>query len=268
MRVYVSADIEGTTGIADWDEALPRNRDYGPWRERMVAEVRAVVRGARSGGATDVWVKDAHAHARNLRPEDLPRATLIRGWSGHPAMMIQELDASFSALLCVGYHSPAGTSGHPLAHTLAGAYAEVRVNGALISEFLLNARQAATHGVPAVFLAGDAALCASAKTALPGLVTVPTHRGAGLSTIGRPLEAVLEALEEGAERAVRSAATAVAVAPQGPFTLQVRFRRPMHAVVASHYPGAEAIGEHSARLTVDTWLELLAALMFWYRAAG
>ena len=72
-----------------------------------------------SAGATEIWVKDAHDTARNLIAARLPpQARLMRGWSGHPYQMVDGLDASFKALLMIGYHSRAGSDTNPLAHTL------------------------------------------------------------------------------------------------------------------------------------------------------
>lgn len=264
MKVYISADIEGITGIAHWDEALPKGPDYAPWRERMAAEVQAVVRGARAGGATEVWVQDAHGGARNLRPTDLPDAHLVRGWSGHPAMMIQALDDTFDALLCVGYHSPAPSAGSPLAHTLCGTFAEVRVDGRVVSEFDLAAAMAASLGVPTLFLSGDNELCAAASESHPHLQTVPTHTGVGLSVEGRPLTATQEALEHHARLACSQPRPGTVRPLAAPLTLSVRFKRPMFAYGAAFYPGARSTGPDTAEATVSSWLELLTALKFWF----
>jgi D-amino peptidase len=109
MKVFISADIEGVTGITHWDEADRLKPEYSEFREQMTAEVSAACEGALQAGFTEIWVKDAHASARNLIAAKLPRETrLIRGWSGHPFSMVQELDASFDAMLMIGYHSRVG----------------------------------------------------------------------------------------------------------------------------------------------------------------
>jgi D-amino peptidase len=261
MKVYISADIEGISGITSWDEAMPTGPDYGPWRKRMVAEVQAVVRGARSAGATEIWVQDAHASARNLRPDELPDVHLVRGWSGHPAMMVQALDSTFAALLCAGYHSPALSAAHPLAHTLCGGFAEVRVDGVLFSEFGLAATLADTLGVPTRFLSGDAALCEAEAAARPGLVTVPVHRGVGPSTWSRPLDGILAELEASARAACLS--PLASATPQGPWELTVRFKLPAHAYGAAFYPGARLMCDDTVALDAKTWLDILTPLKFW-----
>ncbi len=65
MKVYISADIEGVTGVTTWDEAELHKPDHGIAQEQMTAEVRAACEGALNAGATEIWVKDAHDSGRN-----------------------------------------------------------------------------------------------------------------------------------------------------------------------------------------------------------
>src|SRR5690349_24770098 len=106
MKVYISADIEGTTGITDWEEATKTHSTYMEFRERMTDEVVAACEGAIEAGAREILIKDAHDSGRNIISGRLPDcARLIRGWSCHSFGSVQELDESFDALLFVGYHA-------------------------------------------------------------------------------------------------------------------------------------------------------------------
>ena len=79
MKLYISADIEGVTGIVHWDEADSGKSGYAEFRERMTEEVVAACAGAEAAGVEEILVKDAHATARNIFAERLPRcARLIR----------------------------------------------------------------------------------------------------------------------------------------------------------------------------------------------
>src|SRR5262245_14222841 len=119
MKIFISADIEGIAGITSWQEADPNSAQYRPYQERMTEEVKAACLGALDAGAKEIWVRDAHWYARNLLHERLPREVrLVRGWSRHPYMMVQEIDPSFDAVAFVGYHSRGGSGANPLAHTL------------------------------------------------------------------------------------------------------------------------------------------------------
>jgi D-amino peptidase len=264
MRLYVSADIEGVTGIASWDEADKAHADYAWFRERMHREVAAACEGGLAGGATAVTVKDAHGSGRNLHPDRLPRPTsLIRGWSGHPYGMVQELDDSYGAIAFVGYHSPGTSGGHPLSHTLTGKFARVELDGDRLSELRLNVMTARVHGVPAVFVSGDAGLCAEAEALLPDAVVVATGRGVGHSTVGRHPDQVLDAIRAGMAEGVDRASRGQVAPPVGPFALEVRFRVHHDAYRASHYPGAEAVADDRVRLVATGWIDVLRALLFW-----
>ena len=107
MKVYLSADIEGTAGVVLWDQAEKGKPDYQEAREQMTAEVAAACEGLLDGGATEVWVQDTHGTTINIIASRLPERTrLIRGWSGHPFFMLQALDETFDAVALIGYHSP------------------------------------------------------------------------------------------------------------------------------------------------------------------
>ena len=41
MKIYISADIEGITGIAHWDEATRAHPAYPEFQQRMPAEPAA-----------------------------------------------------------------------------------------------------------------------------------------------------------------------------------------------------------------------------------
>ena len=173
MKIYISADIEGVAGITNWNEAEKNHPDYPEFRERMTDEVVAACDGAIAAGATEILIKDAHDSGRNILAERLPDcARLVRAWSGHPLAMVQELDASFDAVLMVGYHSKAGTESNPLAHTITLRVARLSINGTLASEALIHSWAAALHRVPVVFLSGDQGICADAKGFNPGITTV------------------------------------------------------------------------------------------------
>ena len=51
MKVYLSADIEGITGVTHWDEADRQSPDHKEFKEQMTAEVAAACEGALQAGA-------------------------------------------------------------------------------------------------------------------------------------------------------------------------------------------------------------------------
>jgi len=98
MKVFISADIEGVTGVTHWDETDLNKAEFAAASEQMTAEVAAACEGALEAGATEILVKDAHGDARNIIASKLPHEVrLIRDWAPEPLMMMQGLDKSFQA---------------------------------------------------------------------------------------------------------------------------------------------------------------------------
>jgi len=263
MKVYISADIEGTTGITNWDEAEKPHPTYQEFRERMTDEVVAACEGAIEAGAKEILIKDAHDSGRNIISGRLPDcAKLIRGWSGHPFCMVQELDESFDALLFVGYHAKAGSDDNPLAHTLRLRVAHLMINGVIASEFHMHAFAAATVKVPSVFLSGDEGICADAPGIVPGIVTVPVSRGIGPSTLSIAPKLAVKEIREGVVRALQGNRVACQITMPKHFTLEIKYTTPIDAYRASWYPGAKLAAPRTVQFESDDYFEVLRAIKF------
>jgi len=87
VKVYISADIEGITGLVSWSQCSRpdgKSFDYTFARRMMSHDVNAAIRGARAAGATEIVVKDSHGNSKNLLIEDLgPRERHRRHDDGH-----------------------------------------------------------------------------------------------------------------------------------------------------------------------------------------
>ncbi len=267
MRVYVSADIEGVAGIAHWNEADRSNADYAEFREQMTAEVAAACAGALEAGATDILVKDAHDSARNIIAARLPRETrLARGWSGHPFLMVEGLDASYGALVLVGYHSKAGSDANPLAHTITQSIALITVNGEPASEMRLHAYAAASVSVPLVFVSGDAGVCGEAQDLDPRISTVAVKEGLGsLVTSLHPALAV-ERIHDGVRDALRASRPNGAIRLASSFAVEITFRDHAKAYSASFYPGVRQVDPRRVGFQTGTWFDVLRTIAFLRRA--
>ena len=264
MKVFISADIEGVTGITDWCEAdldSPTNVEF---RERMTAEVVAACEGALRAGANELVVKDAHWTGRNLFAERLPReARLHRGWSGHPYSMVQGLDATFAAAVFIGWHSAGGRGGNPLAHTLSSQrLIGVRVNGVWASEFLLHAYAAALEGVPVVFVSGDEALCGDVAELDPAIETVAVTRGLGAATLALHPSDARERIREGVARACTQPLRATPARLPERFSVEVVRKDPREAYRLAFYPGARLVDAHTVGFEATAWFEVLRMLRF------
>ncbi|MDR1638913.1 MAG: M55 family metallopeptidase [Clostridiales bacterium] len=264
MKLLISADIEGTCGIADWDEtAENRSVWYSYFKEQMSKEVSAACQGALDGGADYVRVKDAHHSARNINPALLPRGVqLHRGWSGSPFCMAAGVEEGFDALAFTGYHSPACGAGNPLSHTMETDIDEVLINGVRTSEFMIHAYAAAMKGVPSIFLSGDEALCELAQQFVPGITVFPVMQGIGKSTISmHPADAV-EGIRSAMKTAVEKRGDDCLVKLPEHFTAEVKYVNHHRAFKLSFYPGASLFGERTVAFSSDDYMEVLRFFHF------
>jgi len=264
MKIYLSADIEGTCGICAWpetDRATPF--DYTPYQQQMTREVAAACRGALEAGAEEVFVKDAHDSARNIDPMQLPRRIRInRGWTGDPLSMMTGIDReTFDAVFFTGYHSNAANPGNPLSHTMNLRNNRVTLNGVPCSEFLINTYTAGYYGVPVALVTGDKALCDFAKALIPAITTVPVNEGWGGSVTSiHPMEAV-ERIEAAAKEAALKAAECTVPMPDH-FHMEIDFVQHTMAAGKQSYPGATLKDDKYVCFDTDDWYEMLRFCRF------
>ena len=263
MKIYISADIEGVNGSTHLDETDKKNPDYAEFQEQMTAEVLAACQGALNAGAKEIWVKDAHDTARNIKASSLPaQVKLLRGWSGHPFCMVEGLDETFDALLLVGYHSRAGSNSSPLAHTISGKAAYARINERYASELLISAYTAGWLKVPLVFVSGDAGLCEEATELIPDMVTVAVKRGVGNSTINIHPQVAIERIRTGAQQALEGNLGNCRVNLPERFHVEIRYEEHSRAYQYSFYPGASLADPFTLRFEAHDYFDVLRLFAF------
>ena len=265
MKIYISADMEGITGVTHWDE-VDHNKPsvYTQFQAKMTQEVVAACEGANDAGAKEIWVKDAHYSGRNILSEELPEnVKLIRGWSGHPYSMVQELDESFDALMMVGYHSMAGKGGNPLAHTLSSSKLDsVYINDRQTSEFFLHGNIAAKHGVPLVFVSGDAGLCEEVQDVSPNTITHATMVGVGDSTICIQPEESRKAIQKKVKSALSGDLKSCVWKRPSSFSLKIRYVKQQAAYRASHYSGSTLVDAKTVLFETKDYDEIMRFILF------
>lgn len=252
MKVFISADIEGISGVAT-NQQLKTNSEYQRFRKLMMADVNAAIEGACNGGATEVVVADGHGNMSNLLIEDLdPRARLVSG-SNRVMCQLEGLDESFDAIMFVGHHGREGGSDAVISHTLAGICVnEMKINGKVVGETEMNAFVAGAFGVPAVFISGDDAYVKEVKETLPEVEAVVVKRAVDrfAAELIHPTVAAGQ-IREKAEIAIQKAKTIEPLAIQGPVTFEIQFKGPQQAKMTTTLPTVEAVDPKTIRFTCD-----------------
>lgn len=264
MKIFISADIEGSIGVLDGSECRHGNEEYERARRYMTQEVAAASRGAVLAGAEEILVKDAHGTGRNIIIDDLPEdVKVVRGWSGHPFTMLQELDETYDGVIFTGYHSGAGIGGNPLAHTISGGVVqEIRINGKKASEYLINSYTATYVGVPVIYVCGDRKLMEEVEGHKLGIETLAVKEGRGGSIMGISLGKGLKLIEEGAARSVKEIGNIKKLELPEEFNLELVFKSEAQAVRGSFYPGMKRSGAYEVEGVFKDYFDLLKALLF------
>jgi D-amino peptidase len=249
MKVYISVDFEGVSGIVAWEQAGGQTHEYQLGRELVLGETNAAIEGALSAGAAEVVVNDSHAAMRNLDLARLAgRATYISG-RYKPLYMMQGLDGSFDAVFFVGYHSAVGAAA-VLSHTYnPESIWEVRLNGEVTGEAGINALVAQACGVPVVLLTGDGRSGEEARRFLPHVRTVETKRSVSrFAAENLHPETARELVREGAAVALAGAASADPRPIPVPARLDVTFLTEDMAEMATWVSGVECSAPRAVAL--------------------
>jgi len=229
MKVYISVDIEGISGIVDREMMSPAGREYERGRMLMTQDANAAIEGAIKAGAEYIVVNDSHGPMRNLLIEELhPAAELITGPGGAKEhCMIEGADEEkFDAAIFVGYHAMARTLKAIHSHTFVGAaVAEVRINGKAHGELGVNAAVLATLGIPTVMVTGDESTVAEAHNFLgDSIETVAVKKARGYNAARcRPLADCRQDITEAAQRALEHVRDTPLYEPDRPWQLEVDF---------------------------------------------
>jgi D-amino peptidase len=247
MKILVSADMEGVTGVTTWDQVTPGHAEYARFRKLMTADVNCAVRGAFEAGAAEVLVTDGHWNGSNILVEELdPRARLNSG-SPSPFSMMQGIDQGVDGVLFVGYHARHGSQDAVLDHTWSDTcVVNVWLNDMPAGEYTLNAALAGHHKVPVLMATGDQTACAQMADQLGALELAVVKQASGhFSADCLPPDVTGEMIAEAARRAVRRLASGNAPRPfvaKTPVSVAVELISSDMADRAGQLPGMSRAG--------------------------
>lgn len=264
MRVYISMDAEGISGIYKLAQVMPGHTEYEYARKLMAGDINAAVAGACDAGAENVFVCDAHNGGDNLHITDLDERTILCSGADRPFSMAEGAELGYDAALLIGYHTRKGSKG-VISHSYAyGSMVEMRINGKIASEYELIGYMIGYYGVPVVFLSGDDIITADARENVPGIHTVETKR-----CISNGAAACLHPKVTG--RRIREEVKAAllnlkdeGIAPmrlKGPVTIDVRYSAEAQAWKAMQAPNTIRLGEATVRYFGEDYKKAFTAFL-------
>ncbi|GIH09731.1 D-aminopeptidase DppA [Rhizocola hellebori] len=260
MKVFISVDMEGVAGIVDWAQCLATGDDYALGRDLLVGEVNAAIGGAVAAGATEILVNDAHSFMRNLPPDLIGGEASYLSGRFKPLYMMQGLDASFDAVVFLGYHAAIATPG-VLSHTYnPRAIADVRLCGTTTGEAGLNALVAQHFRVPVAVITGDQYVGPEAAPFCPGIKHLQVKESISrYSALNMHPRKARDLIREGVRAALCDLAPPPAIA--SPATIEIRFTSPDMAEQATWVRGVSRLDSLTVSLTDDEPLRLYQAFI-------
>lgn len=257
LKVYISVDMEGVVGTVTGDQLGPAGFEYTRFREFMTREALAAVNAAKEMGATEILISDSHGNGENLLIEMFPPdVRIIRSWPRRQTMMAG-LDASFDAVLFIGYHASTNNMKGVRAHTFSSArLTRVALNGVNVTEGAWGAAVAGHYGVPVVMMSGDDAAIAEVRSLVGNLEAAETKRNLGFHAantltpqasyelIGQKVKAALGRLKDFKPYVLST-----------PITVDISFKNQMPAEVLAYLRNIERTDSHSIRFRAKDMLE-------------
>lgn len=257
LKVFISVDMEGVSGLINWDETSQGGPDYPLFRRLMTEEANAAISGALDAGATEIVVRDAHDSARNILPDLLrPEAKLIREWNSALSMM-EGIDRSYDAVVFVGNHARAGTPNAVLKHTMSLSLYDLILNGVRLPEAAWNAAIAGYFDVPVIFLSGDKAICQQIQEIIGPIETAAVKEGLGPAAVMIHPAKAQEMIRKGVAAGLRNLKAAKPYKPAAPYKLELVFTDENLARRASLIPGADRTGERSVAFTSSDFMDIV-----------
>lgn len=260
LKVFISVDMEGITGVFHEDEVWRGKPDYEYFRRIVTGEANAAIEGAIAAGASEVLVRDTHGGMNHLLPELLDkRARLVRGPTHPQSMMVtmEGFDASYDAVVLIGYHARAGFPDSILPHTMSGNVLDYRINGIPQSEASYSALIAGLHDVPVVMISGDKAACEDARQTLgQDLEAVAVKEALNGGAISLHPEVARTMIRAAVERGVRNRAKHRPYKLSAPYKVTLKVKQ-QNAVI----PGARVNAPGEIEFESPDLLEALDAIV-------
>ena len=256
MKVYILGDLEGAAGVVDFESQTYSDGKYYEQARRLATlEVNAMVEGLRAAGVSEILFLDGHGSGGIDIEMMHPDAKVVYG---RPIQVPWELDGSFDAMLLYGHHARANTDKGVLCHSWSSRTIDnCWLNGQLIGEIGLNIMIAGYFDVPTIFISGDDAAIAEAKSYVPNIEGISVKRGLSrTSAVSLPPARARLEIQEGVQRAIERLGDIAPFLIDPPYEYRVQYLKPELAEAKARQPGVERLDERTCRLFADDLLEL------------
>jgi D-amino peptidase len=254
MKILISVDIEGISGIANTRELWAR--------EAITDDTNAAVEGALAGGARDIVVMDSHGSTKdNILWDRLhPQASVVRGGPNTPLYFLEGLDQDTNAVFLVGWHDKPGGSGL-LAHCFF-PHPFIRINNQVVGEGQIAAGLAGAYGVPIALVTGDDVVCADMTAFLGDVETAVVKRTVDYNVAECfPAQVARDRIRQAAQSAIGRLGDFKPYQFNTPTVLDFDCVWHSHATLLARVPGTELVEPRTVRFVSSDFRQVFDTII-------
>jgi D-amino peptidase len=261
--------MEGCSGIPNNEFCNPKGKYYAEAQKYMTGDLVAAIRGLQDAGVETILVNDSHWNMTNVMIRDLPDGVELI--SGHLKLdsMVEGLDATFDAVVFIGYHPMWGAAQGVIAHTYSGITMQVTINDRPVGETGIMGYVAGYYGVPVIFVAGDSTLREEVKDLNPAIHFTVTKEGRTrlAAKLYHP-ETVHTAISAAVVQAWQEREQIPPLKCREPVRLTVKFKETQIADLCLRMPGVERVDHLTVSYAGDDYLTVYRAFLALQSIAG
>jgi D-amino peptidase len=258
MRYFISVDMEGISGLVDWNDPREKISQY------MTREVLAVINGIKKKDPSAyILVCDAHDNGQNLNILDLPEDVRLIQGPTRTFYMVEGYEAQFDAAILIGYHAPVGTWKGLMDHSYSSsAFFEVNINGDTVGEAEINAVLLSEAGIPVILMSGDNEFKQFSSQRFPKTSFVVTKHSIGKFCAELIHPALIHReLEEEVQNAISRIGEISLYAPKPPLNVEITLVNTLMADIAATLPGVNRLDGRKLSFTAANGKEMYRYIM-------
>ncbi len=261
MRILISADLEGATGVVSLKETGDASQAARRW---LTGDVNAAVEGAMEAGATSFVLHDGHRLGQGtvLLDELHPAVEVV---CGRPIILCEETDLArgYDGAFMIGMHARPGTPAVCCHFLIYPLVREVRLNGQPVGEAELTALLAGAYGIPTLLVTGDDRVCLDVQRWSGGKIEAAVVKYALSRDTARclPLIEARERIRVAARQAVEHLAKARIFAPTSAPDLELELDEREAARRVAWMPQVGYDGERTLRYSDRDFRQIYRTLL-------
>ncbi len=258
MRYYISVDMEGISGLVDWNDPKEKISHF------MTQEVLAIIRGIKKKDpAANILVCDAHDNGQNIIIADLPPDVRLIQGPTRAYYMVENYENHFDAAVFIGYHAPVGTWRGLMDHSYSSsAFFEVLINNNPVGEAEINAILLSEANIPVILMSGDNEFKRFSSSHFPQTHFVVTKESIGkfCAELIHP-KLVHQQLEEEIQYAIENINKISMYSPTTPLKVEITLVNTLMADIAATLPGVERLDGRKLAFSASNGKEMYRYIM-------